>query len=58
MGRLDEYQKRFASGERPADIMTDMEYEFKIPMLKDESYNKKNADVIELYLEIANSRDL
>ena len=52
MGRLDEYQKRFASGERAADIMTDMEYEFAIPLLNDNDYNNKNADVIELYIEI------
>lgn len=58
MGRLDEYQKRFASGERAANIMTDMEYEFSIPLLNDNDYNEKNADVIELYREIGNSRDL
>ena len=58
MSRLDEYQKRLASGENVADIMNDMEKEFGIPMLNDEEYNSKNADVIELYREVANSRDL
>lgn len=58
MGRLDEYQKRLASGENVTDIMNDMEKEFGIPMLNDEEYNSNNADVIELYREVANSRDL
>lgn len=58
MSRLDEYQKRLASGENATDIMNDMEKEFDIPMLNDEDYNLKNAEVMELYREIANSRDL
>lgn len=58
MWRLDGYKKRLASGENVTDIMSDMETEFGIPMLNDEDYNLKNADVIELYREIANSRNL
>jgi len=57
MSRLDDYQKRLASGERAADIMNDMEKEFNIPMLNDDEFNKNNADVIELYREVANSRN-
>ncbi len=57
MSRLDIYQKRLSSGESVADIMNDMEMEFDIPMINDEAYNKKNADVMELYREVANSRD-
>lgn len=57
MSRLEKYQNRLASGEKAADIMTDMENEFNIPMLNDEDYNKKNADVIELYREVADSRN-
>lgn len=56
MSRLEQYKNRLASGERAADIMTDMENEFNIPLLNDEDYNKKNADVIELYKEVLNSR--
>lgn len=58
MNELDEYQKRLASGENATNIMNDMEKEFDIPMLNDEYYNLKNADVMELYREIANSRNL
>lgn len=58
MSRLKEYQKRLASGERAADIMNDMEKEFDIPMVNNEEYNQRNTDVIELYREVANSRDL
>lgn len=58
MGTLDEYQKRFANGENLTSIMNDMEKEFDIPIINEENYNSKNADVIELYREIANSRDL
>lgn len=57
MSRLDKYQKRLACGENVADIMNDMEKEFNIPMLNDEEFNKKNADVIALYREVSNSRD-
>ena len=58
MSKLDKYQKRLASGENAADIMNDMEKEFNIPMINDEEYNNKNADIIELYREVANSRKL
>lgn len=56
--RLDHYKKRFENGELPADIMTDMEREFGIPMVNNEVYNKNNPDVIEVYREIGNSRDI
>lgn len=58
MNGLDEYQKRLASGENATDIMNDMEKEFDISMVNDECYNLKNADVMELYRKIANSRNL
>ena len=57
MSRLDEYQKRLASGETAVDIMNDMEKEFDIPMMNDVEFNKKNPDVMQLYQEVANSRD-
>lgn len=39
-----------------ADLMTEMEWEFNIPALKDETYNKANPTVMELYLEVSNGR--
>lgn len=39
-------------------LMTDMEREFKIPMLKNEDYEKENKDVIALYRKISRSRQL
>jgi hypothetical protein len=41
-----------------ADLMTDMEYEFKIPMLRNEEWEKDNKKVIALYRKISMSRDL
>ena len=53
---LIKYKSRLLAKECIADIMSDMEKEFGIPMLNDEEYNSKNIDVIELYREVANSR--
>lgn len=57
ISRLDKYKKRIANGCNATEIMNDMEKEFYIPMLNDEEYNKKNADVIALYREISDRRD-
>ena len=57
MSRLDDYQKRLASGECATEIMNDMEKKFNIPIINNEEYNKNNLDVIELYREISNSRN-
>lgn len=57
---LQGYRKDFdqAKGKDLPKIMTDMERAFDIPMLKNEAYNDLNADVIDLYKEISNARDL
>lgn len=39
-------------------LMTEMERVFKIPMLRDEEYEKKNGDVIALYRKVSMSREL
>lgn len=39
-------------------LMTKMEREFKIPMLREEQYEKENGDVIALYRKISMSRKL
>lgn len=37
-------------------LMTEMENEFNIPGIKDESYNKSNSVVMALYQDISNER--
>jgi len=41
-----------------ADLMTDMEREYKIPMINSETFNKMNYDVMTLYKKISMSRGL
>lgn len=55
-GFREEFKK--AKGRDLPRIMTDMERVFDIPMLKDPEYNSLNADVIVLYKEVSNARDL
>ena len=39
-------------------LMSEMEYEFKVPVLRDEQWEKDNRAVIALYRKIAKSRKL
>jgi len=41
-----------------ANLMTEMEHEFEIPILKNEEWEKKNKAVIALYRKISMSRSL
>jgi hypothetical protein len=41
-----------------ANLMTEMEREFKIPMLRNEEWEKENRKIIALYRKISMSRDL
>jgi hypothetical protein len=41
-----------------AELMTDMESTFSIPMIKDESWNEGHEAVVELFNRISNSRKL
>lgn len=41
-----------------SNIMTDMEHEFKIPMLNNEVFNAANPEIITLYKEISLARSL
>lgn len=43
---------------RYGNLMTDMEREYKIPMLRDKEWESKNRSVIALYRKISNSRNL
>jgi len=39
-------------------LMMDMESTFLIPMIKNEAWNERNKDVIQLFQQVSNSRKL
>ena len=39
-------------------LMMDMESAFSIPMIKNEAWNERNKDVIQLFQQVSNSRRL
>ena len=41
-----------------ADLMTELEAQFKIPMVRNEKWEQENRAVIALYRKISMSRDL
>jgi hypothetical protein len=43
---------------RLGELMTEMEGVFKIPMLKNTTWEKENPEVIELYRKVSESRNL
>ena len=43
---------------RLGELMTEMEGVFKIPMLKNTTWEKENPQVIELYQKVSESRNL
>ena len=43
---------------RLGELMTEMEGVFKIPMLKNTTWEKENPRVIELYRKVSDSRNL
>jgi len=45
-------------GKKYADLMTEMERVYKIPILKDESWEQENRAVIAMYRKISMSRNL
>lgn len=51
---LSDSQKSMEYG----NLMTEMEQEFKIPMMKDQEWENENRTIIALYRKIAKSRDL
>lgn len=66
-GRLAEYKRRYndamnVSRSRRdfllAEIMTDMEIEFRIPMLRDRAEKEVAPDVLRLYRLISDSRSI
>lgn len=65
--RLDEYEKRFEfilemdrkQSEKDrllSGLMTDLERNFHIPMVKDETWEQENPEVYVLYRKVADSR--
>lgn len=55
---LERIAGEFEKGITPTKLMNEMERIFKIPCLNDEEFNADNADVIKLYREISDSREL
>lgn len=43
---------------RLSNLMSEMEREFKIPMINNEQFNRENIEVMELYWTISYARDL
>lgn len=43
---------------RLGELMTEMEGVFRIPMLKNTTWEKENPEVIELYRKVSDSRNL
>ena len=43
---------------RLGELMTEMEGVFKIPMLKNTTWEKENPQVVELYRKVSDSRSL
>ncbi|MEK5038937.1 hypothetical protein [Sporosarcina sp. FSL K6-3457] len=43
---------------RLANLMTDMEQIYRIPMFRDEDYNAKNPHVMQLYWAVSEARAL
>ena len=43
---------------RLGELMTEMEGVFKIPMLKNTTWEKENPQVVELYWKVSDSRNL
>ncbi|MEH6947707.1 hypothetical protein V7068_11670 [Bacillus sp. JJ634] len=43
---------------RLIQLMMDMESAFSIPMIKNEAWNERNKDVIQLFQQVSNSRKL
>ncbi|MCL6588180.1 MAG: hypothetical protein K6T72_17095 [Anoxybacillus sp.] len=67
MDKLAEYKKRYAEAMNAsrsrrdfllADIMTDMEREFRIPFLRDRAEKEVAPDVLRLYRLISDSRSI
>lgn len=65
--RLDEYEKRFEfilemdskKSEKNlllSGLMTDLERNFHVPMMKNEAWEHENSEVYALYRKIADSR--
>lgn len=42
--------------QRYAELMTDLEHKFKIPMMNSEAFEKKNPDIMRIYRQISDSR--
>lgn len=55
---LEHIRAQFEQGTNPTYLMNEMERVFKVPALNDPVFNEENEEVIKLYREIGDSRDL
>ena len=53
---VNEYKNSEIRDKQLAILMTNMEYEFSVPLLNDETYNKDNPNVIKLYRKVISAR--
>lgn len=69
MGKLAEFHKKYElimqakinsheRDEKLGELMTDMEKQYKIPALRDKSWEKDNKAIIALYRKLSMSREL
>ena len=58
MIEADPYLTQDQKDLRFGELMTAMEQRYKIPMLRDEQWEKENGSVILIYREISNMRNL
>ena len=65
--QLEPYKERFKSADKLTEprrtlelsvIMTELEHDFRIPILNNEQFNQANKEVMELYTTISKARDL
>lgn len=55
---LEHIKAQFEQGTDPTYLMNELERVFKVPALNNQEFNNENPEVIQLYREIGNSREL
>ncbi len=58
--KLEQMKVKFLNTDKKEihKLMAEMEKFFSIPLLNDNTYNQENGEVIKLYREMSNARDL
>lgn len=55
---LERIRQQFIAGHNPTELMNQLERTYHIPLLNNESWNQEHPEIIELYREISDSREL